>query len=179
MPIMRQTNFFLNTLEEGLNVKECNHCEGQWSSSRDYWFWLEHHEQLETDSSYSDIDFELEDSKKAKICPDCGRILIKFRVGHGINFRLDHCNSCNGVWFDKNEWKVLKSRNLHEEIHSIFTTEWQNQIQKEERAKHFEESYIQKLGQDYPKIKEFKEWLDDHRRRSSILAFLSDANPFE
>jgi len=92
---------------------------------------------------------------------------------------LDHCNNCNGVWFDKNEWKVIVSRNLHDELPRIFSTQWQKHIQKEERAKYFEEVFNTKCGDQYNRIKDFKKWLDEQELMPSILAFLADTNPYE
>ena len=165
-------------IENGPAARVCAGCEGQWISSKDYWSWME---QLDVDAPaiYSDVDYQTEDSRGAKLCPDCGRILIKFKVGHGLEFRLDHCNACNGVWLDKHEWDVLKSRNLHGDIHSIFSTQWQREVRTEERARHFDLSYRQKFGEDYERIKGFKTWLDQEPLKSSILAFLTDPNPFE
>ena len=132
---------FEKVVEEKLKVKECKNCGGQWLPSSQYYPWLEHHDQILPELQYSDITYEVNDSQNAKICPDCGRILLRFKVGHGLQFSLDHCSNCNGVWFDKNEWKALVDRNLHDELPRIFSTEWQRHIRKEERAKYFDEVY--------------------------------------
>ena len=156
----------------------CTECNGRWLSSTSYWYWHDTLKGERPENKYSDFTCEVHDAPQAKICPDCGRILIKFKVGHGIDFKLDHCNGCNGVWFDKNEWEMLESRNLHDEIHKIFTTAWQNEIRLEEKNKYFDDMYRQKFGSDYPKIKEFKAWIDAHEMKATILAFLSDPKPY-
>lgn len=178
-PHCDKTALFRNEIDKELYVTECHNCGGQWLSFKDYQRWLKNRGTDAPHNELLDVEFESEDSKQAKICPECGRIMLKFKIGHGIDFKIDRCNTCNGVWFDKNEWNSLKSRNLHDEIYSIFSTEWQKQVLKEEKATHFEKSYRQKFGQDYSKIKEFKEWLERHKMKSTILAFLIDKNPFE
>ncbi len=170
----------LKGIDEAPAAKVCTNCNGQWISSKEYLMWLRQNVSRVSDNQYSDIYFDIDDSKEAKICPDCGRILIKFKVGHGLDFKLDHCNTCGGVWFDKYEWDVLKNRNLHNDIHSIFTTEWQALIRTNERERYLEEIYIKKFGDDYLRIKEFRKWLDQHDQKSSILAYLSDTiSPFK
>jgi Zn-finger nucleic acid-binding protein len=88
----------------------------------------------------------------AKLCPECGRILIKYGVGHGMNFTLDQCGHCLGIWFDKNEWVSLKQRNLHDEVHKVFTASWQTQARKEERKRNLERIYLNRFGSDQPPV---------------------------
>lgn len=163
------------TLEENLNVKTCNKCGGYWISSSEYFKWLSKHANVKTNNPFNEISLHVENSTKAKLCPDCGHILIKYKVGHGIDFRLDCCNSCNGVWLDKNEWEILKGRNFHEEINRIFTTEWQNEVKTEELKSSMEKIELDKFGtKDYKKIKDIKDWIDKHPKKSFILAFLNE-----
>jgi len=178
-PVCGTTILSYKQLDEGLEAKECSTCGGHWISSSDYWDWLDKHGETLPEKSFSDILFDIKDLDKAILCPDCGHILLKFKVGHGIDFFLDHCNSCNGVWLDKNEWNALKDRNLHDEIHRIFTTSWQKQIRKDELANRMEQIYLEKFGnEDYEKVKKIKKWLDSHPRRSTLLAYLNDPNPY-
>lgn len=178
-PLCKHIPLAQETVSEPLAMHCCAKCEGKWLSSTNYWSWLDTLEGELPEKEYSDFSYEVSDSKTAKICPDCGRILIKYKVGHGLNFKLDHCNGCNGVWFDKNEWEMLERKNLHDEVHKIFTTSWQNQVRQEEKNSYFNKSYKQKFGDDYPKLKEFKAWLDAHELKPSILAFLTDPKPYE
>lgn len=178
-PLCDRASLSRKELEEYLAVKECNKCGGYWISADVYWKWLKKHGRTFPEKPFSEVINTLEDSQKAKICPDCGHILIKYRVGHGISFYLDHCNNCNGVWFDKNEWETLKSRNLHDDIHSIFTTPWQEKVRKEESSKRLEKIYAEKFGDDYAEIKKIKKWLDEHPRKSTILAYFNDPNPYK
>jgi Zn-finger nucleic acid-binding protein len=162
-----------NVSGEGLRSRVCNQCEGRWISSTDYWKWLEQHGERLPESDRGGEELVLEDSADPKICPDCGHIMFKYQVGHGLGFKLDHCDACNGVWFDRNEWDVLKSRNLHDEVHLVFSAPWQSEVKAEERARAFEILHRAKFGEDYERLKEFKRWIDGHEQRSSILAFLA------
>ena len=105
-------------LEENLNGYICSACEGIWVKGYQYWKWLKTHGSIlpEKPADFS-ADVPVADSRQAKICIECGHVLLRNKVGHGIPFYLDRCSACGGIWFDKNEWEVLKSRNLHDEIH--------------------------------------------------------------
>ncbi|NQZ56771.1 MAG: zf-TFIIB domain-containing protein [Lentisphaeraceae bacterium] len=37
----------------------------------------------------------------------------KCRVGHGLQFYVERCATCGGVWLDKNEWESLKAQGFH------------------------------------------------------------------
>ena len=104
--------------------------------------------------------------------------MLRYRVGRGLSFYLDHCGSCNGVWFDRNEWEALKQRNLHDEVHLVFSNAWQNQLRQEEARDILDTIYSEKFQEDYEKIKEIKAWLDDHPERSQILSYSSNPDPY-
>ncbi len=84
------------------------------------------------------------------------------------------------MWFDRNEWEVLKSRNLHDDVHTIFTAFWQSGVRKEEMRKNLDYMYLTKFGEeDYAEIKRVRAWLDEHPRRTELLAYLNDRNPLD
>ncbi|MGD2181151.1 zf-TFIIB domain-containing protein [Lusitaniella coriacea] len=167
------------TLEESLLANRCDKCEGNWIASEQYWSWLDAHSETLPEKE-PEVSFEINDSQKAKLCPQCNRILIKYKVGRGTNFHLDHCSSCNGVWFDKNEWETLKARNLHDEIHCIFTQSWQRQVRQEEIEENLDLIYTQKFGsEDYQELQKIKAWLNDRPQKLALLAYLNDENPYK
>lgn len=166
-------------LEEHLLANACETCGGRWISFENYWKWLQAYDPNLPGKPFEDVEFHVDDSVKAKICPECGHILIKYKVGHDLNFFVDRCNSCSGVWLDKNEWEVLKSRSLHDELHRIFTTSWQKQLQEEEIRSHLETVYTKKFGEaEYAELKRIRLWLAQFPQRAEALAFLTDEDPY-
>jgi len=165
--------------EENLKMMECKSCGGQWLSSQNFWKWVGSLDKSVQNEEIKAVEYEIRDSDNAKMCLDCGKIMIKYRVGHGLNYKLDHCNSCGGVWFDKNEWNALKNKNLHRELRSIFTRGWQAKVQSEEKTLLLEKHYKKRFGTDYERIADFKSWMDKHELKASVLAYLSDPRPFE
>lgn len=166
-------------LDDHLSAATCDGCGGHWLSHGDYESWIKAHGDTLPEKHFSEVTFQVGDVQGAKICPDCGRILLKYRVGHGLDFNLDHCSGCGGVWLDKNEWDALRARNLHDEIHKMFSTSWQAQVRGERMRERLEEAYQNRFGRDaYEKVKDVRAWLQAQPQKSALLAFIADEDPF-
>jgi Zn-finger nucleic acid-binding protein len=163
-----------NEIESNLTALECTNCQGRWIQSFQYWKWRDAlGKDVPEELPVQDLQPEVKDSSGGKLCPECGHILIRHPVGHGISFQLDRCGNCGGVWFDKNEWETLKERNLHDDVHLIFSTIWQKQVREEDHKKAMENFYENKFGSaDYAKAKEIKSWIDNHTLKSELQAFI-------
>lgn len=165
-------------ISQGLKVHHCNSCDGNWLRFEDYLEWNTNN-NTETDESTS-THSQVTDSNNPKVCPDCGIILSVYKVANNLNFRLDHCSSCNGVWFDKNEWESLGENHMQHKLNKFFADSWQKNLRDEELKEHFEKFYTTKFGvEGYEKIKHVKEWLDNNENKSMLLAFLSNNNPYK
>ncbi len=173
-PACRHSGLIRMELDEHLMAYECSACHGHWISSRDYFYYLDKKSEILPEKAYDDIEPDHQDSLQAKICADCGGLLTKFRVGHGIDFYLDYCGKCQGVWLDHNEWQSLKNRNLHDEINRIFTTKWQNQLRAEHVQQHLDRIYRERLGDDFERVQQFRAWLTNHPQESLIRAYLRE-----
>jgi Zn-finger nucleic acid-binding protein len=113
-----------------------------------------------------------------KPCPECAFTMFKYRVGHGLEFHLDQCMGCKGIWFDKDEWETLRARNLHDDLHALFTAPWQAKASREDRKRRLEQMYIRKFGaEDYAEIKKVRGWLAEHEHKHELLAYLTDPDP--
>jgi Zn-finger nucleic acid-binding protein len=167
-------------LEENLKAASCETCGGHWISHQNYSTWLKRHGETLPEKPFSEVEFDVGDVQEAKLCPDCRRILLKYKVGHGLDFFVDHCPGCGGVWLDKNEWAALQDKNLHDEIHKVFSTSWQSQIRGDQMASKLDQAYENRFGADsYTRAKETREWIQAHPQKQAILAFLSDDNPYK
>jgi Zn-finger nucleic acid-binding protein len=106
--------------------------------------------------------------------------MVKYLVGRGFSFTLDHCQGCKGIWLDRNEWEALKARNLHDDVNSMLTAFWQDEAQKEDRKKRMEQIYIGKFGvEDYAEIERIRAWLATRQTKQELLAYLTDKDPFD
>lgn len=177
-PVCITTALEMEVLAKGLPAHHCEACGGNWISSTAYWYWLEQ-QGVNLGEKATATPIEVADNQQAKLCPECNRIMVRFRVGHQLNFALDQCASCNGVWFDRNEWESLKDKQLHDDIHLIFTAPWQDAIRSQERRQALEKIYVRKFGNDdYLELMRVKEWLDSRSTKQEMLAFLIAENPY-
>lgn len=165
-------------LESHLKASGCPSCKGTWISAKDYWTWLEQHGDRLPEKEPEGTPVEAADTQKAKLCPCCQRIMLRYKVGHGLSFAVDQCGHCNGVWLDANEWDALKQRNLHDEIHLIFSAAWQSDLRKNEAQKLLGSIYTEHFGTDYDKVKQIKSWLSSHPEKARILDYLANKNPY-
>lgn len=178
-PVCKNVSLSDSVLEYGLNGYHCAECNGNWVRYNDYRDWMEKKAFYNTPILAS-MDLKPEsDSKKACLCPDCGRILIKYRASIDLPFSIDHCSSCGGVWLDNMEWESLIKSNLHDQLYKVFTEPWQQKLKKDVSKKHIEEKYVKKFGnEDYLKLIEIREWIHKSNHKEEMLAFLLDEDPY-
>lgn len=169
-------------LDNDFPVMTCASCGGSWIRANEYAIWLRSQTPGsfdETKTKEASLRFPVTESGSAAICPDCGHFLRKYQIGSMISFHLDRCNHCNGVWLDRNEWQILKTADLHDEINQMFTNPWQRHIQDDLTFSKFDAMYLERFGQsDYQKIKEIRKWLQENPNRNTLLAFLLDKDPY-
>jgi Zn-finger nucleic acid-binding protein len=128
----------------------------------------------------NDEKIQINDNKFAKICPDCGRILIKYKINNSIDFKIENCGTCSGNWFDQNKWKFLVSNNLHDKVYRFFTIPWQKKIRDESTKNFLKNKYMTKFGdKDYEQIKNLKDWLDNNSKKRELLAYLLKSEPYK
>jgi Zn-finger nucleic acid-binding protein len=164
---------------ENLKTKVCRLCNGRWIQSFQYWKWLDRHGQTLQELPAAEAgELPPDDSPAGKLCPECGHFLTQRKVGHGADFHLDRCNCCGGIWFDKNEWETLHSRNLHDKVHFVFSAAWQKQVRDEESSETFEKRIKSILGQDdYEKLKQTAAWINSHPQKNTILSYMMNWKP--
>ncbi len=169
-------------LESNLPAHQCPGCYGIWISSSEYFVWRGEDQILTID----DIDIKttlpepMLDTNKALLCPDCGRFLRRFKILPDVLFHLDRCSGCQGIWFDQDEWDLLKLQDLHLNVHLFFTDVWQQKLRTEEMRRRFEKMYLEKFGtEDYQKIKEIRAWITAHPLWGNLLTYLTDKEPYK
>jgi Zn-finger nucleic acid-binding protein len=177
-PSCKTTDLTAADLESGLTAHVCESCQGHWISGRGYHDWLDRHGATLAEKTYDGPDIVIADTQNAKLCPECARILLRYKVGRGTDFTLEHCGACNGVWLDRGEWDALKVRNLHDEINAILTVPWQTRARLEERRRNLDQIYAARFGADYDELKRIRTWVDGHPERDRVLAFLTDPDPY-
>ena len=173
-PLCKTPSLDATVLAPDLEGCICGECNGVWIARTKYDAWRK---RLPKDipETASDAEFSVNDTRVAKICPQCGHLLLPYRVGHGLAFSIDYCGACGGVWCDRNEWDAIKARNLHDNLHDIVSAHWQNAVRRADVDAAVEQTYRRVLGEAYDKAAETRDWLRNHPQRSTLLAYLSDA----
>ena len=179
-PVCKTVELAPVSLEQNLQSHACRACNGHWISLGDYQTWLERKGEILPEQAPTGEVPPSTEEKRARLCPQCDYIMLKYKAGRGMNFSLDHCAHCGGVWFDRHEWDALKQRNLHDEVYKIFTTPWQRQVRLEEARKNFSELYTVQFGaDDYAEVRRIKQWISDHPKRLALLNYLNDVDPYQ
>ena len=178
-PVCRSYDLMLQDLHQGLKGYSCTQCNGNWVKYSDYDDWSRNTNDESINQEKLEEYLPEYDTKKVTMCPDCGKILIKYKVAKNIPFSVDHCENCNGVWLDKDEWDTLIQNNLHHHMMRFFTEPWQHKIKLEMSVAKFEEIYKNRFGNDYDKILEIREWIRSNPKKDHIIAFITDENPFK
>lgn len=175
-PTCKTSSLTPASLEDHLSAQQCKTCGGHWIAAQNYWQWIDRHGETLPEKAPEDLSLEIVDQSEAIFCLDCHQLMLKYRVGHGTDFYLDRCSKCGGVWFDRNEWEALKQRNLHDEVHLIFSDIWQRKIRKSDLKQVADNAYRSLLGEaDYQKAVQFKDWLIQQPKAEAILSFLNQA----
>jgi len=179
-PVCKRGRCEPEELCDGLEVVTCPACGGHWIPSGNYSAWLKEHGEGMPGGESAEIEIDVSDVHGAKVCPDCEKILLKYKVGHGLEFFIDHCPGCGSIWLDKGEWEALQAKNLHDEIRRVLSAPWQRKLRDVDMREKVERAYANWFGPDtYEEAKEIRRWLQDQPQRKAILAFLGDDDPYD
>jgi Zn-finger nucleic acid-binding protein len=168
----------LRDAEPGLRTYHCARCCGTWLRNDDYLEWMRRIEFVPGPAAGTQLPpCEEREGEVREVglrsCPDCGYVLARYRLGYGIQFIVDHCRHCAGTWFDAGEWDSLRAAGLHDDLLHLFTEEWQQAVRDQERRSRLDAEFRERVGDDdYARLLEVRAWLDAHRRRPEMLAFL-------
>lgn len=174
-PICKDVHLETKPLEDGPAAAECSRCGGKWIKADDYWKWVESHPA--TSGAKVDLARQrpVKDSGPGKFCPGCGRFLSRAKPGHGLDFHINRCGGCGGIWLDANEWENLRDAGLHDDIHFIFSPHWQADLAKAQREVQRDRRLAEKIGSDsLNELKRIKAWLDSHPNKAELSAFLME-----
>ena len=167
----------LREIEPGLVVYECPQSGGLWIPLQAYFAWKERQPQASGALPEGGAPVLQDDARqRALVCPESGRLLLRYRVGHGLQFHIDRSPATGGVWLDKGEWEALKSKGLHVALNLIFTAAYQRQIRSAEYVQTLTDAFRERIGAaDFSKVAEFGAWLAQHPRRRDICCYLLDS----
>jgi Zn-finger nucleic acid-binding protein len=168
-PTCKQQGLRHTLLEDGLPALGCGNCEGTLLSLVAYRRWKETALKEPREFS-SQPEIVAVDSKRAVTCPKCRGVMIKYRISSDVDNRLDYCGHCEEIWLDKGEWDLVEAVARSGRLFKILTRPWQRRILDEQTAEMELMRLQEKLGDDYERFREIKDWLDAHPARDEIIA---------
>ncbi|MDZ4835674.1 MAG: zf-TFIIB domain-containing protein [Candidatus Melainabacteria bacterium] len=172
-PVCREATLIKTELEADLSARQCTECGGTYISANDYDHWLSRSEEnLPEKPDQGTISLVSGEAAGPRFCPDCKFVLIKYKIGHGTGFAINKCGNCGGMWLDQNEWQILKARNLHDDLHLVFSDAWQSGVRSEEHNTAMSEIFREHLGEDLEEITRVKNWLKSHPKSEALYAYL-------
>lgn len=172
-PVCREATLASKDLEADLSATQCTKCGGIYIGAPDYHEWIRRSESnLPEKPEDESVDLVSGETTGPRFCSQCKFVLTKYKVGRGTKFAINKCGHCGGMWLDKNEWEILKSRNLHDDLHLVFSDSWQSAIRTEEHNKAMTEIFREHLGEDLEEISRIKSWLNGHSKKDALLAYL-------
>lgn len=172
-PVHPETRLQVKEIEPGLKAYECPRSGGVWIPMQAFLDWKERHKESPSITESYQPTLEDDSRQPVLICPESGRMLLRYRVGHGLQFHIDQSPVTGGVWLNKGEWDALKSKGLQTELNLIFTASYQRNVRSSEYNETIEAMFRNRIGtEDFTILKDFKNWVADHPRRDDIWRYL-------
>jgi Zn-finger nucleic acid-binding protein len=175
-PLCKKHTMAATDLAPGLTGQTCSECSGVWLDRARYDAWRAK-QPGDLPETNTPTQLAISDTHKAKICPQCGHLLLPYRVGHGLSFSIDYCGACGGVWCDRGEWDAIEAKNLHDNLHDIVSQHWQTAVRQSGVQESIEQTYARHLGASYAKAQEVRTWLRGQPQKALIMAYLADTKP--
>lgn len=162
-------------LAPGLSAKGCHSCSGVLVDLLSYRAWADQ-KGIDSVEDVSATVREIEDTENAISCPNCSSVMIKYRLSKSADNMLDFCERCDVTWLDGGEWGQLSDVGLQHSLGTVFTEPWQRKVRSELSQQIRESVLRERFGQDYERLKEFRDWLHSHPKFESILAWIGNRN---
>lgn len=135
--------------ETPLYPARCTRCKGVWLTRDEIQQWRAGDGVLELSPS-EEPPADLEVDRKAGLCPDCGRILVRAALdgeeGELGRFYLDRCAHCGGIWFDHGEWNELAADEELDDLSRLWDPEWQRRRVEERNRRAYLDRLEERLG---------------------------------
>ncbi len=176
-PVGSRKPMTLTELEDGLMAYRCEESGGYYIPSNCYMRWLSQQPAITPHIPQSDEHEQPEPSDmppQARICPESGTIMTRYKVGHGFPFMIDR-SITGGIWLDAGEWEALRARNFHDELNRVFTQSWQRTVRDTELQQSRRTRMEERFGADVlHRIDKLKDELQNHPNREELLAYLCE-----
>lgn len=160
-------------IDRGLVGSECPTCEGQLFNMYQFQNWLEL-QKNNLDKPEVELELDLSDDNSKPIrCPLTGGIMIKYRFSIESTRYVEYCAISGSIWFDKGEFKLVKSLGLLTSLPKFFTRNYQKELVQSKLDLTIEEKYEEILGLDYARAKDFKQSFHEPSKIKLVINYLN------
>lgn len=174
-PVAPEVDLQPREIDPGLVALECPRSGGIWLSLQAYEQWKAQRPPYAAAGQDQPVPVLGDSKRRTLICPESGCLLLRYKVGHGLQFHIDRSPVTGGVWLDRGEWEALKGKGLHVDLNLIFTASYQRDVRSTEYAEALEGAFRKRIGEaDFARAAAFKAWLNAHPKRRDILCYLQD-----
>ncbi len=174
-PVGSHKPMILTQLEDGLMAYRCEESGGYYIPSACYMRWLSQQPAITPHLPETEQDrYPDQTDAPARMCPESGTIMTRYKVGHGFTFSIDR-SITGGIWLDAGEWEALRNRNFHDELNRVFTQSWQRTIRDTELHQNRRKRMEERFGIDVlNRIDSLKAELQDHPSREELIAYITE-----
>ena len=152
----------------------CPNGHGSFLPSDLYFAWREGRDASDAGGALPDSE-DVGDVKRAKLCPQDGRIMRRYRTSAEGGFWLDRCSTCGGAWFDGDEWAAIAEAGLAAHLATIFSDAWQREAEEARTAQRWDNRLTDEMGvADLSRVDDFRAWAWAHPQRHFIFARLQE-----
>jgi Zn-finger nucleic acid-binding protein len=166
------TAFSAIELADDLQALQCEACEGTALRLDDYQRWRVRSPQPLPSDTVALLQEDDADSR-VRACPNCARLMQRYRPSTELEFWIDRCSACQLVWFDRDEWTALAGLGLAGRLRNVLTDAWQRQLRDEEIDRQREASLRARHGNAcMDEVDRIRRWLASQPQRDELLALL-------
>ncbi|MBT9525071.1 MAG: hypothetical protein IV105_07415 [Rhizobacter sp.] len=164
--------FIAIELADDLQALQCEACAGTALNLGDYQRWRVRSPQpLAADIVTLPQDGDAD--SRVRACPNCARLMQRYRPATELEFWLDRCAPCQLVWFDRDEWTALSDLGLAGRLRDVLTDAWQRQLRDDEIDQQREVALRARHGAAcMDELARMRDWLDAQPQRDELLALL-------
>ena len=152
----------------------CSQGHGVFLPSDLYFDWRDGREPRR-DLDLSAVSGDVGDVLQAKLCPQDGRIMGRYRSAGDGGYWIDRCSTCGGVWFDGSEWEATVAAGLHESLPQVFSDSWQREAEEATAAAARRQRLAAAVGAgDLERTDAFRAWVWSHPQRHLLIARVNE-----
>lgn len=173
-PICETVSLRRRTEAQSLQTSFCDACHGHWLEQEDLEAFSVAQSAIASSGPFTP---DIVEAGRSMVCPNDGNLMIKYRLMVGVEFYMDRCTDCGGIWLDRQEWQILQSGEVSINLANLCNGLWQERTIQEQASSFInvrrDEVLKDLLSDDeYCELSRIRHWLDRHPKRREVIGSL-------